>query len=328
MSVPVDGLSRRRAIIVGAGHSGLAVAGALIAGGLQPQVDFVVIDAARPNERSWARRWHSLQLESTARESALPAMPFPGDQHAHPRGDEMAAYLQHVTDTLGVVPRWGTAATQVHRLSDGPTLELVTSAGAAQTRNVVAATGGYAVPRRPDWVYSLSVPGICLHSDEYLYPRQIPPGRVLVVGGGRAAVEVASELSASHEVTLSTRNPSIGRNLQQHRRWIEKAAGADAAKPGSITVIPEIVAADGGTVLLRGGTGLAPESVVFATGYHPGDSWLPPTVGPRRGRRGRDTGMPGLFVVGIPGYGHAQAAQIRSAGIQARWVARRILERP
>ena len=40
------GLTHRRAIIVGAGQSGLAVAAALAAEGLRPQHEFVVIDAA------------------------------------------------------------------------------------------------------------------------------------------------------------------------------------------------------------------------------------------------------------------------------------------
>lgn len=47
------GLTHRRAIIVGAGQSGLAVAAALAAEALRPQHEFVVIDAASTGQRSW-----------------------------------------------------------------------------------------------------------------------------------------------------------------------------------------------------------------------------------------------------------------------------------
>ena len=95
-------LARRRAIIVGAGQSGLAVAAALSAEGLQPQQDFVVIDAAAPGQRSWSSRWHSMVLLSDARHSALPARRHPGDQRLHPRVDEMVGYLKVVEAAIGV----------------------------------------------------------------------------------------------------------------------------------------------------------------------------------------------------------------------------------
>ena len=67
------GLTHRRAIIVGAGQAGLAVAAALIGLGFRPQQEFVVVDAATDRQRSWASRWHSMRLLSDARHSTLPA---------------------------------------------------------------------------------------------------------------------------------------------------------------------------------------------------------------------------------------------------------------
>lgn len=97
------GLSHRRAIIVGAGQSGLAVAAALIGQGLRPQQDFVMIDAAPAGQRSWSSRWHSLTLLSDAGHSALPHHRIPGDPARHLRGDEIADYLDDVQRQLGRV---------------------------------------------------------------------------------------------------------------------------------------------------------------------------------------------------------------------------------
>ncbi|MDN3495128.1 NAD(P)-binding domain-containing protein [Planococcus sp. APC 4015] len=310
--------------MVGAGHSGLAVAAELIARGLRPQTDFAVVDAASDGQRSWSHRWHSLRLRTTARDSALPGLPFPGDQRRHPRADEMAAYLHEYADHLTVRPIWSVTVTAVRRPGVGTTLELETTVGAIQTRNVVAATGGYVVPRRPDWAFDLQVPGVVLHSHEYAYPRQVPPGRVVVVGGGDAAVEVATELAASHEVVVSTRNTGMQRALLGFRRVLGESG--QTLPEGSITVASGVVSASGRTLLLEDGTQLTADSVILATGYFPGDCWLPDTVTPRP--RNAETDMPGLFVVGIPGYGDRHQGRITTVPRIARRVARRIVERP
>lgn len=325
MSTTVDGLSRRRAIIIGAGQSGLAVAAGLIAEGLQPQSDFVVVDATSSGERSWSHRWHSMRLRTTARHSALPGLSFPGDQRRHPRADEMASYLQAYADHYGIRPVWGVAAVGVRRPGSGTTLELETSVGTVQTRNVVAATGGCAIPRRPDWAHELRPVGVVLHSNDYFYPRQIPPGRVLVVGGGHAAVEVATELALSHEVILSTRRTHVERDLGHHRRVLAHQEGEQTLPEGSIRVVPEVVGASEQTVILKDGAHVSADSVIFCTGYFPGDHWLPDRVTPHRRA---ETGIPGLFVVGIPGYGKGHTARIDTVSRAARRVARRILERP
>ncbi|WP_133241809.1 NAD(P)/FAD-dependent oxidoreductase [Microbacterium sp. Gd 4-13] len=327
MTSHIEGLSRRRAIIVGAGQSGLAVAASLISHGLQPQIDFAVIDASREEERTWDRRWHSLRLHTTARESALPGLSFSGDPNRHPFADEMGHYLTNFARTFAIKPIWDTPAIHVRKPGEGTTLELITSRGEVQTRNVVAASGAYARPRRPDWAYDLVVPGATLHSHDYLYPRQVPPGRVLVVGGGDAAVEIASELGLSHDVVISTRNRRIDRALRAHHTRSIALNNGDPAATGAITTRPPVINATGDTVTFSDRTQLTVGSVVFATGYLPGDAWLPDTVVPHHGRA-VDTSIPGLFVAGIPGYGDPHAPRIGTVARLAQRVARRILERP
>lgn len=336
------GLSHRRAIIVGAGQSGLAVAAALTAEGLQPQQDFVVIDAATAGQRSWATRWHSMELLSDARHSALPTRRLPDDQRRHPRVDEIVDYLTYVEAGLGVETMWGVRATGIEHRGNGTTLHLSTSTGEVQTRNVVCATGAAAHPRLPEWASDLTVPGVVLHSSEYLYPRQIPSPDVLIVGGGNSGVQLARELSASHTVTLATRTPRRHRpgtsypaaagetvSLLSRRRRREPVFGEgyEQLRQAGVTIRPAVVAADGPALTFADGTSTTPGAVILATGYTPGDEWLPDearTPPPRR----TTTGLPGLFVAGMPRYSVRGADTIAGVWRDATTIAHHIINRP
>lgn len=336
------GLSHRRVIIVGAGQSGLAVAAALSAQGLRPQHEFVVIDAAAPGQRSWSTRWHSLELLSDARHSTLSPRRLLGDQRRHPRVDEIVDYLTYVEAGLGVETMWGVRATAVDRRGEGPTLMLSTTAGEVQTRNVVCATGAAAHPRLPEWAQRLTTPGVVLHSSAYQYPKQIPAGDVLIVGGGNSGVQLARELAASHEVTLSTRTPrrhrpttsyptAAGESLSvlSRRRHPEPVFGDsyDQLRRAGVTVAPAIETADGNSVTFADGSHGNPRSVILATGYEPGDGWLPASAVGERSRRTM-TGLPGLFVAGMPHYSRRGADTIAGVWNDASTIAQLIINRP
>lgn len=331
------GLSHRRVIIVGSGQAGLAVAAALIAKGLQPQQDFVVIDEAAPGLRSWASRWHSMVLLSDARHSALPGLPFPGNQRRRPRVDEMIEYLSDVEVDLGVKTLWGVRATGLERRGSGSVLHLSTTEGEVQTRNVVCATGAATHPRTPTWAKELQVPGVVLHSSEYLYPRQIPTNDVLIVGGGNSGVELARELAPSHAVTLAVRT---ARRHKPASRYLRRQLFARGSRPEpvfgdnyeqlrdvGVSIRPAVAKAGRNAVTFIDGTVATPGSVILATGFDPGDDWLPDdarTVPPQRTM----TGLPGMFVAGIPQYGGGGSDTIAGVFRDATIIARHIIERP
>ncbi|ODU04692.1 MAG: pyridine nucleotide-disulfide oxidoreductase [Pseudonocardia sp. SCN 72-86] len=338
------GLSHRRAIIVGAGQAGLAVAAALIAEGLRPQQDFVVIDAAPEGHRSWASRWHSMVLLSDARRSGLPVQPVPGDRRRHPRADEILDYLEGVQAGLGVKPVWGVRALDVRYRGSGTALILATTEGEIQTRNIVCATGAAARPRLPEWAAKLKPPGLVIHSSDYHFPRQVPAGDVLIVGGGNSGCELARELAGSHTVTLATRTPRRHRPVARYPSGPPGLfAGATREQPpepvfgdsyqdlrrSGITLAPAVTGTDGATVTFAGAAGPARVgSVILATGYEPGDDWLPEDVRTERSRRAL-TALPGLFVAGFPAYSSRRNTNTL-AGVwrDAAAIARHIINRP
>lgn len=338
MTVP--GLSHRRVVIVGAGYAGLEVAGVLRRAGLVPQRDFTVIDANKKGQRSWATRWHSMPLRSDAYDSAVAGRVFPGDQGRHPRAYEMEAYLASVEASLGVAVMWGIRAVDLESRGHGSTLILSTTEGSVQTRNVVCATGSSVRPWAPSWAAELSVPGVVMHSADYRSPQQIPEGDVLIIGSGDSGVQIARELAPSHDVTISSRYGDR-RDRQQRqegsRSWFARRRSrllkakehAELQQHGA-SIVPAADGADDGHVVLGDGVRMSPRSVIFATGYLPGDDWLPQTLrhsASTRGRRGR-TSMPGLLVAGIPGYSRPGADNFAGMRRDATSIARLILNRP
>ena len=335
-------LSHRRVIIVGAGQAGLAVAAALISEGLRPQHEFVVMDAAAAGQRSWTSRWHSMELLSDARHSALPPRQLLGDQRRQPRADEMADYLTFVEAGLGVETVWNVRATGVEHRGNGSTLLLSTTVGEVQTRNVVCATGAHTHPRVPDWADGLMAPGVVIHSSEYLYPKQIPTGDVLIVVGGNSGVQLARELSASHTVTLSTRTPRQPRPAMSYPAMAGESVplfsrtrrpepifgdSYEHLRRRGVTIAPAVEAANGAVVTFADGTQASPRSVILAAGYDPGDRWLPQPNGSARPRRTM-TGLPGLFVAGMPRYGGRGSDTVAGVWKDATTIAQHIINRP
>ena len=98
--------------------------------------------------------------------------------------------------------------------------EVITSKGTVRARKVVLATGRRGTPRK------LGVPGEELPKVTYnlIDPEQYEGCRVLVVGGGDAALEAAIQLAESTDaqVSISYRGDTFGRVREANRKRIEE----------------------------------------------------------------------------------------------------------
>lgn len=331
------GLSHRRVIIVGAGQAGLATAAALIARGMEPQRDFVVIDRSPRAQRAWSERWPSMRLLSNAEHSSFPRRPLEGDPYRHPTPGDIENYLHRFEAELGVDPVWGVRALTVTRYGTGPTLCLRTTVGEVQTRNIVCATGAAARPRFPEWAADVEVEGVQMHTNAYRTREQIPHGRVLIVGGGNAGVEVAFDLANSHDVTLAVRSggtevqarrfPTHPRFSPWRRRNVAQEPPYDALRNRGVRIRDATTGAQGTEFTFSDGSRQTYQSVVFATGYVAGDEWLP-TLPQLQRRIPTVTALPGLFVAGIPTHSHAKANTLPGVWTDATRIARFIHARP
>ncbi|KHO27830.1 flavoprotein [Mycolicibacterium setense] len=200
-------------VIIGAGQQGCGVAGALQEIGHEA----IAFEKGEVGQRWAHERWDSLLVGSGNRSIRLPGWDYDGDDPlALPSGPQVAGYLRRYvrdrdltvrehTPVQAVESRFGAPDDDVRfrtRLHDGGTVE---------SRNLVAAVGGYAQPRKPILSCDIDSAIHQTHSSDYRNPDSLPDGSVLVVGAGISGQQIADELTdAGRRVFLA-----VGR----HRAW-------------------------------------------------------------------------------------------------------------
>jgi putative flavoprotein involved in K+ transport len=190
-------------VIVGAGQSGLATARSAKRAGLRP----LVLEASGRAAGSWPHYYASLAAFSPARYSAMPDMAFPADPDYYPTGDEVATYLERYAAALDVEIELNTRATSVTEREGGGFVVTTSTGAALDAAAVVAASGSFGNPHRPTLAGQDHFAGELLHVADYRDPAPYAGRRVVVVGAGNSAMQVAHELAQLAQVTLASRRP-------------------------------------------------------------------------------------------------------------------------
>jgi putative flavoprotein involved in K+ transport len=344
------------AVIVGAGQAGLATAQVMCRRGLRP----LVVEAGPAPTGSWGRFYDSLTLFSPARYSSLPGLRFPGDQDRYPTRDEVVAYLAAYADRLDLPIELNTRVTAV-RWTDGG-FRVGTESGAEyRAPLVVSAAGGFGSPYRPPLPGLDSFAGTVLHASEYRRPEPFVGRRVVVVGAGNSAVQIATELAQVTDVTLASRTPvrflpqrPLGADLHAWLhytgverlplgRWMRQRtvrvldpgryrAAIGAGRPDRRRTFTRLTP-DG--VVWADGRVEAVDTVLLATGYRAQVTHLAGCVGPGgasavdpdgcpRHSAGVSTVVAGLGFVGLEGQRGIASATLRGVGRDASSVVRRL----
>lgn len=338
--------------VIGGGQSGLATAHALRRRGLES----VVLEASEQASGSWPRYYDSLTLFSPAGHSSLPGLPFGGDPDRYPHRDEVVAYLLRYADRLDADIRTGVRVREVGTADGGFTLTLE-DGGHLSARGVVAASGTFGRPYRPALPGLEDFAGTVLHAAEYRAPQPFAGQRVVVVGAGNSAVQIAAELAAHARVTLAARHPArfarqrvLGRDLH----WWLKVTGIDvlpvgrflrtpptqlviddgryraAVTAGAPDVRPVFSEIEGTKVTWADGSTEEVDSIVLATGYRPDLDYLRPvgaaldSGGRPQHREGVSTTCPGLGYVGLEWQRSLSSNSLRGVGKDAARVAGRL----
>ncbi|MER6160351.1 NAD(P)/FAD-dependent oxidoreductase [Streptomyces sp. NPDC001868] len=337
--------------VIGGGQSGLAAAHALRGQGLQP----VVLEASVQAAGSWPRYYDSLTLFSPARYSCLPGLPFGGDPDRYPHRDEVVTYLLRCADQLDAEIRTQTRVRDV-RPGDGAFMLGLEGGGRLAARAVIAATGTFGRPYRPDLPGLETYTGTLLHAADYRTPEPFAGQRVVVVGAGNSAVQIAAELAGRARVTLAARHTvrfarqrTLGRDLHW---WLARTgldtlpAGRFLSAPPTQLVIddgryraavtsgrpdrrPVFTGIDGAKVTWTDGSTEEVDAIVLATGYRPDLGYLTPlgaldTTGHPRHREGVSLTHPGLAYVGLEWQRSLASNSLRGVGRDASRAARHI----
>ena len=189
-------------IVVGGGQAGLAMSYALSHLGRE----HMIIERSRVAERWRSERWDSLAFQFPNWSLTLPDYAHrTNDPDGYAHRDHVVQFLEEYAVHIHAPIRQGVTATALgERSENGYRFALQTDRGTWEARNVVLATGPFQKPSIPACSASLPSGIMQIHSRDYRNPQQLPPGTVLVVGGGTSGAEIAHELHwAGREVYLS-----------------------------------------------------------------------------------------------------------------------------
>jgi putative flavoprotein involved in K+ transport len=222
----------------------------------------------------------------------------------------------------------------------------------------------YQEPWIPPFAETLDPSIFQIHSAAYRNPAQLRVGRVLLVGAGNSAAEIAKELAPRHQVLLSGRDTGaipfridglpgrlllvrltlrVGflRVLSVNNRLGRAIRPSVTGKGGPLIRVknPELSAAgvervprtagtSDGLPLLEDGTKLEVENVVWCTGFRTGfERWIDlPIHGGHEPRHegGIVPGYPGLYFLGLHFLRSLASAMVHGMARDAEYIVRSI----
>ncbi|WP_238009073.1 NAD(P)-binding domain-containing protein [Dactylosporangium sp. AC04546] len=195
-----------RVAVVGAGPAGLATLKALRDRGISA----VCFDAGERPGGLWvlggphSSAYRTLHLNTSRTRTEFADFPMPAGWPDYPGHELIAGYLRDYAERFRLETRQRHTVTRVARAdrhwsvtAEGPQGTVTVTVEA-----VVVANGHNTVPRRPDPAYPGDLAGEQLHSHDYRDPAQLTGRRVLVVGGGNSAMDIAVDASHVAGTTL------------------------------------------------------------------------------------------------------------------------------
>ena len=187
------------AVVVGAGHAGLAMSRRLT----ERSIDHIVLERGAVANSWRTQRWPTLRLLTPNWQTRLPGHDYAGHD---PDGFMPVA---DVVDTLTRYARLVGApvrtATTVHTVRAAPEgFEIRANGDVLHARAVVLATGACNLPAIPGIADAVPPSITTLTPLTYRDPGQLPDGGVLVVGASATGVQLAGEIHRSgRPVTLA-----------------------------------------------------------------------------------------------------------------------------
>ncbi|KAB7647577.1 flavin-containing monooxygenase [Polymorphobacter fuscus] len=185
--------------LIGAGCSGFTTAKRLRDAGLAfdwfEASDRIGGNWAYANPNGMSSAYQSLHIDTSKTRLQFEEFPVPADWPDFPHHSLIAAYFNAYVDHFGLrdLVRFDTPVTAVRR--GGAGWDVTTPGGTATYSHVVVANGHHWSPNRPTWPGTFD--GTILHAHDYktpFAPVDMIGKRVLVVGMGNSAVDIASEL--------------------------------------------------------------------------------------------------------------------------------------
>ena len=192
-------IERVTAVVVGAGHAGLAASRCLT----ERSIDHVVLERGEI-ANSWRNeRWDSLRLLTPNWQSRLPGFRYDGsDPDGYMTTSEVIDFVSRYAAAAAAPVRTHTTVDSVRQTDDG--YHVATNSGEWRCRALIVASGACNVATVPALRDAIPAAVECVTALDYRKPSQLPDGGVLVVGASATGVQLADEIQRSgRRVTLS-----------------------------------------------------------------------------------------------------------------------------
>jgi glycine/D-amino acid oxidase-like deaminating enzyme len=196
--------------IIGAGSSGVCAGKAL----KQRGVPFEILEKGSSlggmwryeNDNGQSSAYRSLHIDTSRKSLGYPDFPIPADLPDYLSHEQMCRYLESYADRFGVREhvRFRSEVQRVEPCADGRWHVTLADGASRDYRAVVVANGHLWAPRQPAFAGEFG--GRQIHSHHYRTAAPFEGQRVLVVGIGNSAVDIAVDLCRqARRVCLSTR---------------------------------------------------------------------------------------------------------------------------
>jgi cation diffusion facilitator CzcD-associated flavoprotein CzcO len=176
--------------LIGAGPVGLGIAKAL----LEHKIPYEQLEADDQLGGNWYHGvYESAHIISSRKTTEYADYPMPSDYPDFPSAPQMLAYLREYAEKFHLCPhiQFNTKVVMASPLPDGR-WELELASGEKRIyKGLIVCNGHHWARRFPE--YPGVFAGEFIHSKDYKAPAQLAGKRVLVIGGGNSACDIASE---------------------------------------------------------------------------------------------------------------------------------------
>ncbi|MCE9598979.1 MAG: NAD(P)/FAD-dependent oxidoreductase [Spirochaetia bacterium] len=195
-------MNETNTLIIGASISGLACAASLRKKG----ISYVIIEKQSQIAPAWHTHYDRLHLHTSKKLSGLPYRGFGKTIPLYPSRQEVVDYLIDYQREFEINPVFNTEALSVKR--DGEYWISETKKTAFKSKYVIVATGPFGKPKPVNFKGMETFPGKILHSYGYKSGKDFSGQKVLVVGFGNSACEIAIDLFEQGAVpSMAVRSP-------------------------------------------------------------------------------------------------------------------------
>ena len=195
-------MKQTETLVVGASISGLASASSL----QKQDIEYIVIEKQSQVAAPWRNHYDRLHLHTNKRVSNLPYKKFDNTIPRYPTRQQVVDYLEDYQKEFNINPVFNTEAKSIRKESDYWITE--TTNETFKSKYLIMATGPFGKPKPVNFKGMETFTGRIMHSYGYKTGKDFKGQKVLVVGFGNSACEIAIDLYEQGAIpSMAVRSP-------------------------------------------------------------------------------------------------------------------------